>query len=287
MAALMFGLGTTLTRADFVRVLKHPRAAVVGLCCQLLLVPLIGFIAANAFGLSPVFAVGLMIVAACPGGILSNLVTWIARGDSALSISLTAVTSCLSLVALPAWLTWATGHYLGASSEVVVEPAMAVGQVALLTLIPVLLGLQFRARWPERSVAMERPFKIGGLLFMALTVLALIASRRGSMAADVAQVAPAVLALHLGTLAIGLLAGWAARLPRQQVVTVTLETGIQNAALGMTVAASLLGSAELAVPSAVYGLLMFKTSAVGIVAARWWTQERKLEGSNPKPLSQR
>lgn len=117
MAALMFGLGTTLTRGDFTRVLRRPRAAAVGLACQVALVPLIGALVAGA-GLPPLFAVGLMIVAACPGGLLSNLVTWFARGDSALSISLTAVTSCLSLLTLPLWLTWATGHFAGEAATV-------------------------------------------------------------------------------------------------------------------------------------------------------------------------
>jgi len=268
MATLMFGMGSTLTRADFARVLRYPRAAAVGLGCQLILVPLVAAAAAEGFALTPMFAVGLMLIAACPGGILSNLVTWFARGDAALSISLTAVTSCLSLLTLPAWLTWATARYLGEASAVSIPLGQTVGQVALLTLIPVVLGLSFRARWPERAAAMERSFKIGGFLFLTLTLLGLLASRRGGMVAEVAQVAPAVLALHLGTLAIGLAASLLARLERPQVITVALEVGVQNAALGMTVAAGLLGSSELAVPSAVYGLLMFQTAALLIAISR-------------------
>ena len=287
MAAIMFGLGTTLTPADFRRVLRRPRAAAVGLVGQLVAVPLIAVGAASLMDLEPLFAVGLVIIAACPGGVLSNLVSWFARGDAALSVSLTAVTSCLSLITLPSWLAWATARYLGEASAVSVSP-LTVGEIALLTVIPVLSGLAFRRRWPARAEVMERPFKVGGLVFMVLTLVLLLASRRGSAAAEVASVAPAVLVLHFGTLAVGAAASLLARLPRTAAVTVTLEVGIQNAALGMTVAAGLLGEPALAIPSAVYGFVMFQTSVVLIaIGRRFGGQSRKSSSSSSKLRSQR
>jgi BASS family bile acid:Na+ symporter len=260
--ALMFGLGTRLSVDDLRRVVTRPKAAAVGLFNQLVLLPLAGLAVATGWGLPPALAVGIVVITACPGGLLSNLLTWLGRGDAALSVGLTAVSTCASLLTLPLWLSLAA---LTDPGMVRLSPAEIVGQVALLTVLPVGLGVAAAGRWPDACARAERPLRAASLLFIALAVIGVIAARRDEIAADMLLVGGPLLALHLGALMMGFVTAKLAGLSRPQIIAVTLETGIQNFPLGAAVAAGLLGHPEAVIPVAVYGILMFKTA--GIVAA--------------------
>ena len=246
--ALMFGLGTSLSAEDFRRVLTRPRAAAVGLVNQLLLLPLAGLAVATGWGLPPALAVGVVVISACPGGLLSNLLTWFGRGDAALSVGLTAVSTCASLVTLPLWLGVAAAVEPG---MIDLSPAEIIGQVAILTVLPVGAGVAASSRWPEACARAERPFRAASLVFIVLAVLGMLAARQDEVAADFALVGAPVLALHLGTLAAGFGSAKLARLSRPQVIAVTLETGLQNFPLGAAVAVGLTGNAVAVIPVAV------------------------------------
>ena len=147
LAFIMFSLGLGLTVDDFRRIFTQPRALLVGVVCHFVLLPLACFLLLSAWGMTGVFAVGFMILAACPTGSTSNLLTYLTRGDVALALSFTAVASVLTIFTLPLVVTWALGHFLGAARAVDVPVGLMMGQVALVLGLPVSLGMWVRHRF--------------------------------------------------------------------------------------------------------------------------------------------
>ena len=151
----MFSLGLGLTPVDFRRILAQPRALMVGVVCHFVLLPLVCFLMLKAFGVTGVFAVGFMILAACPTGTTSNLLTYLARGDVALALSFTAIASVITIFTLPVLVTWSLGHFLGESRAVNVPVGLMMGQVAVVLAIPASLGMAVRHRWPQWALGFE------------------------------------------------------------------------------------------------------------------------------------
>jgi hypothetical protein len=175
LAFIMFALGLGLALADFKRIFTQPRALLVGAVCHFLLLPLACHLLLDWWGISGAFAVGFMILAACPTGSTSNLLTYLARGDVALALSFTAVASVLTIFTLPLIVTWALGHYLGAARAVDVPVGLMMGQVALVLGVPVSLGMLARQRWPAWARRFEsRATRIATLLFLLIVVLAVL-----------------------------------------------------------------------------------------------------------------
>jgi BASS family bile acid:Na+ symporter len=261
---IMFALGLTLTVADFARLVARPRAMAVGLIGQIVLVPLVGFAVATAAGLSPAMAAGLMIVAACPGGASSGLITHLARGDTALSISLTAVTSVASVVTLPFVLDVALRHFLGAGMAAELPVGKLVRGVFFLATVPVGLGMLLKRWRPALTARMVRVTeRIATALFL-LIVLATFASQRETLAANIGAVGPAALLHNLAVMALGVGIASAAGLALRDRIAIAIECGLHNAAVGIFIAATVLGMPALAVPSVVYALLMNLT-AIGLI----------------------
>lgn len=256
LAFIMFSLGLTLEMSDFRRVFSRPRAIAAGLLGQVVLLPVIAFAAALAFRLPPELAAGLMILAACPGGVSAGLITQLARGETALSISLTAITSVAAVVTAPAIVGFALGYFTGGSQAAELPLGKLVRGIFFLTTIPVALGMALlhlrRALvlrlvpWAERMAT----------LFFVLIVIAFFIGQRTVLADNLASLGPAVLALNLATLASGFLLGAAFRLGRRERIAIASECGLQNAALGIFIAATALQAPALALPSVVYALLM-------------------------------
>jgi BASS family bile acid:Na+ symporter len=254
---IMFSLGLGLTLGDFRRILAQPRALLVGMLCHFLLLPLVCYLMLTALGIGGVFAVGFMILAACPTGSTSNLLTYLARGDVALAVSFTAVASVLTIFTLPLIVTWSLGHFMGAARAVDVPVGQMMGQVALVLGLPVSLGMLARQRYGAWAVRFEpRATKISTLLFV-LIVVAAVVKNWALLVANFAQLAPFAVVLNLGMLTLGFAVAWAARLPYRQAVTLGIETAVQNAALALVIASSVLQEDALAVPGAVYGVLMY------------------------------
>ena len=261
---IMFGMGLTLELNDFSRVLKNPKAALVGFLNQLVLLPLIGYLIVQLFDLPPVFAVGTMILAACPGGVTSNLISYLAKADLALSISLTAVTSFITVITIPLIVTFALDEFYGEARTVNLPIVQTIIQILVLTVIPVSLGMFIRYRNLRFAKNSEKAFRIASsVIFITIVVLMVIVTE--DIWGKLLQLGASSMTLNIATTAIALILGAIFGLSRPQKFTIAIESGIQNATLGMLVAATILDVQEMAVPSAVYGLLMFASGGMLIL----------------------
>ncbi|MBA4343355.1 MAG: bile acid:sodium symporter [Methylibium sp.] len=257
LAFIMFSLGLGLTPADFRRIFAQPRALLVGVFCHFVLLPLACYLLLTLFGMGGVFAVGFMILAACPTGSTSNLLTYLARGDVALALSFTAVASVLTIFTLPIIVTWALGHYLGAARAVDVPVGLMMGQVALVLGVPVSLGMLARQRFSAWALRFEpRATRVATLLFILIVVLAVL-KNWALLRENFATLAPFAVLLNISMLCVGFAVAWAARLSRSQSVTLGIETAVQNAALSLVIASSVLKDDAMAIPGALYGVLMY------------------------------
>ena len=266
LAFIMFALGLKLSVADFRRVVTRPTAVALGLIAQMVLLPLTAFAIVTVFELSPEAAVGIMILAACPGGVSAGMITYLSRGDTCLSITLTAATSLLSFVSVPIVVGLSLQHFLG-STHAVDFPILQAGVgLFVVTLVPVTAGILVnQANWLTSEVSRIIGKTVAGVFF--LIVVTTFVTEWPSITDNFSAVGPAILLLNLVTMSTGALLGAAARLPVEGRIALAVECGIQNSALGITVALSLLSVASLAVPSVIYAFLM-NISALTLIAIR-------------------
>ncbi len=263
---IMFGLGLSLRIADFTRVLATPRAVGVGLFGQLILLPLVALAIATLLRLSPEFAVGLMIIALVPGGVTSNMFTYLANGEVSLSISLTAVVSLITPFTIPLVVAWSMDHFMGGNTAFVMPVGKAIVQLMTITLIPVALGMLALSRWPSLAGKLERILKWFSILFLALIIVLIVLKNADNMGSFFAQAGLPTLLLNLSTVALGYrLAGWA-RLSKRQAICIGFEVGIQHGTLALLVAGTLIGNATMMIPAVTYSLTMFASAA----AFGWW-----------------
>lgn len=263
---IMFGLGLTLLTDDFKRLLDNPRATLLGVSLQILALPLIAFLLANTLLKdSPVMAVGLMILAVCPGGATSNLITYLARGDIALSVTLTAISSFIAVITIPLLLHFSLNWFMG-ESETVSPPILEmVGQVVAITIVPVSLGIVVRRKSETFAAKAEKPMKILSAVLLAVIVLGLVANERAQIVGFFKEAGLATLLLNLIMLALGFTAGAIARLPLTARVSLSIEAGIQNGTLGIAIAAGILKNGQMAIAPAIYSLIMFATGIIAIL----------------------
>ena len=257
LAFIMFSLGLGLTGADFGRILRQPRALLVGVLCHFILLPLVCYALIQAAGVTGAFAVGFMLLASCPTGTTSNLLTYLARGDVALALSFTAVASVLTIFTLPFIVSWSLAHFAGSAKEVQVPVGLMMLNVFAMMGLPVSLGMAFRA-WRASTAKRLEPVltKVSTLLFV-LVVAAAVVKNWSLLQVHFTTLAPLALVLNLSMLAGGFIVAWLARLPRQQAVTLGIEAAVQNATLALVIAGTVLNNDAMAVPGAVYGVVMY------------------------------
>lgn len=270
LAIVMAGLGLHLTLADFRRVARQPRAVIVALAVQTLLLPPVAFGLAWALGLPPEFAVGMVLLSASPGGVTANIFSHLARGDVALNVTLTAVNSLLALVTLPLWTGLALQVFLG-SDNVVPPPMRKLIEVALIALVPVALGMALRAWKPRMADAAEKPVRLLSTVVLALLIVLAIASEFDTLIQHVAAIGAACLAFNLISLFSGYLSGLVTKLGRPQAIAIGFEISIHNSTLAILLALQVLGSELVAIPPAVYAVLMYPVAA----AFAFWLLKRQ------------
>lgn len=265
---VMLGMGLSLVPGDFRRVLEKPRAVVVGLTGQLLLLPLIALGTIQVFNLPPEFAVGLMVLAFSPGGSTSNAITYLVRGDLALSITLTAVTSMITPLTIPLATAWAMHRYLGEAATVQLPLGQTIALLVAITLVPVSLGMFVRNKSQTLAERAERPVRLFSLFTLFLIIGGLVLKERASLFEWLAQTGGAALMLNVGSMAVGFAIANIARLDRSQAMTISIEVGIQNGTTALLVTGTLLGSATMSIPPAIYSLVMYVSAALlGVLVA--------------------
>ncbi|MEL7099565.1 MAG: bile acid:sodium symporter family protein [Pseudomonadota bacterium] len=264
LAIIMFSLGVGLTIGDFARVLTRPKAFAIGAVAQVILLPLVAYAVVFAFGVAPELAVGFMLLALCPGGVTSNMISRLARGDVALSVSLTAVISLLGILTIPLLTAWSVAHFLGADAPPVSITDLSIA-VFVITTVPVALGVLIRHFAPGVAAAMDRPLSMLATILFIIIVLAALAGNWALFMENVATLGPALIAMLVLLMLAGLLIARAASLEWSETKTISIETGIQNATLGIALAAIISGQATgfstFALPAAVYGILMYLVAA--------------------------
>jgi bile acid:Na+ symporter, BASS family len=255
---IMIGIGLTLTAADFHREARQPLGVMVGTLAQVLLMPALGFGVAAVLRLEPVIAVGLVIVAACPGGSTSNLIAYLARANVALSIVLTVLASVAAILTLPLYVNLALGWWpIGTEAAVRMPVAQTVALLIGIILVPVAIGMAVRRRAPARAASLEKAVSIFGGVVLLLLIVAIIYSVRDRFWELMGAAGPAAILLNLAGVAAGFLSAALVGLSGPDRFTMGIELGVKNTTIGMLVAVTIIGSEAMAVPAAVYGLLMY------------------------------
>ncbi|GAB2826079.1 bile acid:sodium symporter family protein [Actinocorallia aurea] len=262
LGVVMLGLGLGLTVDDFRRVGRHRRVVAVALLCQVVLLPVLCFGLVLAFGLPPEPAVGLMLVAASPGGPTANLYSHLFGGHVALNVTLTAVTSVLVVLTLPIVVNLSTAYLLADGAEVGLQ-AGKVLQVLAIVLLPVAVGMLVRARAPLAARRLDRPVRVLSVVVLVVTISAVLFGQWENLAGYFVSVGLAALAFNVVSLLVGYTAPRLAGADHREATAAGFEIGIHNTAFAMTVALgpTLLNNAEMAVPAVVYGIVMFFTAA--------------------------
>ena len=267
---IMFGMGLSLTIDDFKRVVRYPKAMFIGLVNQLILLPAIGFALIFLFPVEPDIAIGLILLAACPGGPTSNLITHLAKGDTALSVSLTAVSSVITVFTIPLVVNLGLLTVLGQGSPFQLEVIQTIGQVFVIVIIPVSLGMLIKAKKSVFADRMDRPVRMASGVVFVLVILGILLKEKANIIPYFEQAGLLALSLNVATMALGFLMAALFGLSREQEVSISIESGIQNGTLAISIATVLLENSAFAIAPAIYGLIMFFTGGAMI----YWANRR-------------
>lgn len=260
LAIIMFGLGLDLTVGDFKRVGRAPKAVAVALACQIVLLPAICFGLVVLFDLPALLGIGMLLLAASPGGTTANLFSHLFRGDVALNITLTAINTVIAVVTLPLITGLAIAWY--DRQDDVSMPLVEIVKVFALILLPVGIGMVVNARAPGFARRMDKPVRIGSAVILAILVLGILLDQRenvGDYLADVGLIAALFCAISL---VVGYYVPRAAGVTGPQAIASSMEVGVHNATLAIFVAVEVLDEVEVSVPAAVYSLIMFVFAAL-------------------------
>ena len=259
---IMFGMGLSLVKNDFIRLLQHPKAILVGLLNQIILLPIIAFVLISIFDLGPDIAIGVMILAACPGGATSNLITYLAKGDAGLSISLTTANSLITIFTIPFVVDFALTQFLDADEMVQIDKLQTVIQIFAIVIIPVSLGMALKKVKPIFADKMNKPVKIASATVLFLVIFGLVLKKKEDLIPYLQQAGLATLALNITTMLVGFITAKIAKLNLAQSLTISIESGIQNGTMAIAIASGILMNDNYAIAPAVYSLIMFFTGGI-------------------------
>jgi len=260
LAIITLGMGLSLTDKDFRNIFLQPKAVIIGLCCQMVLLPLIAWLIVRSIHIDPLFKVGLMIIAACPGGATSNLITYLLRGNVALSISMTAMNSLITLVTIPLIVHFSLEAFIHEDAVVRLNVGETIIKVFLITILPAFVGTRIRKNYPDFSLMLERPLRVVLPLLLMLVYAGVIFIDQGTSAGtrtDFIRIFPYTLMLNILAMVSGFLVARILRLRVINQFTISIEVGLQNSALAIFVAATLLNNNNMALVPVVYGSFSF------------------------------
>lgn len=266
LAVIMFSLGYGLTFADFGRVLSVPRAVITGILGQVVLLPVLAFFALMLVNLPPALAFGVMLLAFCPGGVTTNILTKLAGGNVALSITLTAVVSLLSVLTVPILVSWAATRYLGEAAPSINVTGIAVTMFAI-TAVPVIIGMLVRVLATAFAERTERAVSIIATVLFVVIIAAALATNWDLFIANIGTLGPILIVFNAVLLILGVLISRMVGLTGDDGLSISIEMGVQNGTLGIAVAglvAQAGGIPEYALPAAVYGITMYIVTIPGM-----------------------
>jgi BASS family bile acid:Na+ symporter len=261
---IMLGMGLSLVIDDFKRIIVYPKAILVGLTNQLIILPILGFAIASLFPLRPEIAVGIMILAACPGGPTSNLIAHLAKGDTALSVTLTALSSFITILSIPFIVNFALVHFLGEGQVVRLNVLETIIQIFIIIVIPVAIGMIIRHFKEGFALRMAKPVRTASGIVIALVIIGIVIKERENFVSYFQQAGLVALALNVATMTVGYYSSRLFKIMDRRAVSISIESGIQNGTLAITIAVVLLGNSEFAIAPAIYSLLMFFTGGAAI-----------------------
>ncbi len=263
---IMFGMGITLRPLDFKKIFKSPKVVAIGICAQMLLLPLIALIIAIALKLPPEIAIGLIIIALAPGGATSNMFTYLSKGDVSLSITLTAIVSLIAPFSIPILAGLSMGYFMGGSTAFSLPVGKTIIQLLVITVIPVVFGMFVLSRWENLAKKIEPILKWLSILFLILIIILIILKNNADMFSYFSQAGLATFVLNLAALMMGYQLSIFAKLSHPQAVTIGFEVGIQNGTLALFVAGTLIGNNVMMIPAVTYSLIMFFSGSL----FGWW-----------------
>jgi len=256
---IMMGMGLSLVPADFKRIILFPKAVATGIILKLLFVPALTFALLAIAPMSPELAVGFILLAACPGGATTNLITHLAKGDVALSITLTAIASVITVFSIPVFVEIGLLTYLGERQAIQLPFFSTIIQILLITVLPVCVGMLIFNRFPQVAKALERPVKLLSAIFLLLIILGVLIQERANLGDFFRQAGPFSLFLNIAGMGLGYAITWLITRNAAQAVTIGIEIGVVNGTLGIAIAAGILQNSVMTIPSAIYSIVMFPT----------------------------
>ncbi|MGB1038183.1 MAG: bile acid:sodium symporter family protein [Bacteroidia bacterium] len=259
---IMFGMGLSLVKEDFIRLFQQPKAMMIGLINQIILLPLIAFFIVTALGVDTEIAIGVMILAACPGGPTSNLITFLAKGDTGLSVSLTTANSLITIFTIPFVVDFALNHFLEANEMIQIDKLKTVIQIFVIVIIPVSLGMALKKSKPAFADRMNKPVKIASGVVLFLVIIGLVLKKKADLIPYLEQAGITTLTVNIATLLVGYLTARIVKLNLAQSLTVSIESGIQNGTMAIAIASGILMNENYAIAPAVYSLIMFLTGGI-------------------------
>jgi len=267
---IMFGMGLSLRPQDFKKIVKSPKVVAIGICAQMLLLPLIALIIAIALKLPPEIAVGLIIIALAPGGATSNMFTYLFKGDVSLSITLTAIVSLIAPFSIPILAGFSMVYFMDSNTAFNLPIVKTIIQLLVITVIPVALGMFVLSRWENLAKKIEPILKWLSIIFLILIIVLIVLKNSANMTSYFSQAGLATVALNLAALILGYQLSKLAKLSHPQAVTIGFEVGIQNGTLALVVAGTLIGNNLMMIPTVTYSLVMFFSGAL----FGWWMNKR-------------
>ncbi len=256
LAIIMIGLGLELTLNDFKRVSKHPKAVLIALFCQLVILVGVAFLLCKVLSLPALLAVGLMLLAASPGGSTANLFSYLFKGDIALNISLTAINSVVAAITLPLIMNFSILHFMQENQQITL-PLSKIVQVFAIIIVPVGIGMLIRHYAPKLTEKLNKPLRIFAIVFLIAIIALAIFAERQTIATYLTQVGLATAIFCACSLAIGYFVPRLLGISSTQARACAFEIGIHNSTLAMTIALTVMANTTIAMPAAVYSIFMY------------------------------
>lgn len=276
---IMMGMGLSLVTDDFKRVLKYPKAVAIGLTNQLLLLPIIGFGLANIMPLEPEYAVGVMLLVLCPGGTTSNMFSHLAKGDVALSVTMTAVASLITVFTIPVVLNYSLIHFMGQGNEFQLPILTTMFSLMKLTIVPIVIGMMIRRYAPKIAESTQVHVSRFGILFLTLLIIFLTYIQQDIVIPALIAAGPVSIILNISTMLLGYYSSKFFGLNLAQRTSITIEVGLQNSTLSMFMALTLLANYKMSFTPAIYTLTMLFTAGIlaGMLNSKYFKSKSNSE----------